>query len=570
MAWPVVIATNGYGIPVTESSLASATPYEIASNGYGTPVVFVASGGLPVREGGAWYAGVFDMDVENVRFYWNGATYASEAALLTAISGSKTVGARTIGPYVFGTEKMSDPGFDSGVSGVADGPTSAANGTPSAAGGQLTLTMTGVGNNYRARASLGSLTARRAYYAEAQMASHAGLDAASLALSNNTDLGGAAGATYTLGSLPQTVGVVFGNPAATMYAGFNITDAGLTGVGVWNGLSVKECSPFNGFVQEAVAGYVDFVAPSTFGSTKVVFELGDDALTRERIRIEIGSAGAAQFIVTNDGAAQAAISLGTLTVSTRYRVDFSCGPNRIVAKIGSSASVADVSASVPGLGKLFIGRSTSGETLDTGADLIKRVRLYPYEYLPSDAVWGVGDSYMDGAAGVSLPVTANADSRAMIETSSGGTTLAQQYAEMQLYPGLCASGVFIHWDGDANGYTDVPTQMATYASMIALLGHNRFLIVSPLKRANKAAGDNTFTGDLQAALAAAYPANYIDAQAILATHATSPGDDSMVAAGQVPDSLLQADDTHLTSAAMGFVWADATVGIKSVLAAKGW
>lgn len=48
MAWPVVISTNGYGTPVTESSADDAVPYEISTNGYGTPVIFVASGGLPV------------------------------------------------------------------------------------------------------------------------------------------------------------------------------------------------------------------------------------------------------------------------------------------------------------------------------------------------------------------------------------------------------------------------------------------------------------------------------------------------------------------------------------------
>jgi len=238
--------------------------------------------------------------------------------------------------------------------------------------------------------------------------------------------------------------------------------------------------------------------------------------------------------------------------------------------VNTSPSVADVSASVPGLGKLFIGRSSSGETWDTGSDLIKRVRLYPYEYLPIDAIWGNGDSYMDGSGGVSLPITANADSRAMIETSSGGTTLQQQYAEMQLYPGLCASGVFINWDGAPNGFVDVSTQMATYAQMIALLSHNRFLINSPLKRSVMSGGDLAFTTALQAALAAAYPGNYFNAQAILAAHATSPGDDADVAAGVVPTSLLQGDGAHLTTAAMGFVWADATVGIKAVLSAKGW
>lgn len=57
MGWPVVIAANGRGIPVTESP--NGTPYEIATNGYGTPVVFVDKGGLPVTLAGvsvpAWF-----------------------------------------------------------------------------------------------------------------------------------------------------------------------------------------------------------------------------------------------------------------------------------------------------------------------------------------------------------------------------------------------------------------------------------------------------------------------------------------------------------------------------------
>lgn len=43
---PFVIATNGFGISVTEA--ANGLPYEIAPNGFGTPVVFVPSGGAPV------------------------------------------------------------------------------------------------------------------------------------------------------------------------------------------------------------------------------------------------------------------------------------------------------------------------------------------------------------------------------------------------------------------------------------------------------------------------------------------------------------------------------------------
>lgn len=50
MAWPVVIAANGVGIPVTESD--DGTPVDVSENGFGQPVVLVDVGGLPVKGAG--------------------------------------------------------------------------------------------------------------------------------------------------------------------------------------------------------------------------------------------------------------------------------------------------------------------------------------------------------------------------------------------------------------------------------------------------------------------------------------------------------------------------------------
>ena len=44
---PVVIATNGRGIAVTQTE--RGIPLVIASNGLGVPVVVVANGGIPVN-----------------------------------------------------------------------------------------------------------------------------------------------------------------------------------------------------------------------------------------------------------------------------------------------------------------------------------------------------------------------------------------------------------------------------------------------------------------------------------------------------------------------------------------
>lgn len=50
MGWAVVISSNGFGIPVTESELG--TTVDVSDNGFGHPVVLVDSGGFPVRGAG--------------------------------------------------------------------------------------------------------------------------------------------------------------------------------------------------------------------------------------------------------------------------------------------------------------------------------------------------------------------------------------------------------------------------------------------------------------------------------------------------------------------------------------
>lgn len=47
MGAPIVIAANGRGIPVTQTTRGA--PLTIAANGLGFPVVVVASGGVPVN-----------------------------------------------------------------------------------------------------------------------------------------------------------------------------------------------------------------------------------------------------------------------------------------------------------------------------------------------------------------------------------------------------------------------------------------------------------------------------------------------------------------------------------------
>lgn len=82
MAWPVVIAENGRGVPVTESD--NGVPVEIAENGYGTPVVLVEKGGIPVKGAGGGPvivapAAITDWDVTDAEI--GGALIISIASL---------------------------------------------------------------------------------------------------------------------------------------------------------------------------------------------------------------------------------------------------------------------------------------------------------------------------------------------------------------------------------------------------------------------------------------------------------------------------------------------------------
>jgi hypothetical protein len=47
-ATPIVIATNGFGLRITEAANGLGWPVVKALNGFGIPCVLVASGGVPV------------------------------------------------------------------------------------------------------------------------------------------------------------------------------------------------------------------------------------------------------------------------------------------------------------------------------------------------------------------------------------------------------------------------------------------------------------------------------------------------------------------------------------------
>lgn len=506
---------------------------------------------------------LIDADFAHNLYRYNGQDYADETAWLTAIGGTKSGITRSIGPYVFGAELLSDPGFGSGVDSWADAPAYAANGDVSVVSGALRLLYTGAATTYRARRAV-SVTADHAYKFDLLGVSHVALTSASINGSTNTDLSGSAQIFFTLGSLPQAKSLVMGPQTSTLYVGVACTGtaAGTTRIDV-DDASVKEVYPYAGYVVGSVAARIKFTTPASVAVAEVLAQWGDDS-ERQRVRLQLGTDLHLHLIITRNNSQLDDVDLGACSASTAHVAEITFAPGRVVARLLGNVSKNSVSTTIPGIGKLWIARSFTGETFN---GTVERVTIWAVERLPDDGLWVEGDSYAAGAGGVSMTVTAKADGRGALTTAVAGTTLADQLVRVDAKPGLKQSGVFIHWDGSTAGNVDVATAMASYRAMVAGLGHSRFVIVAPVRLAIASGATNQLASDVTAALLAEWPDNVVDAQTILASHATSPGDDANVAGNTVPDSLLQGDDTHLTSTGMGYVW---TEGVKPILTANGW
>lgn len=531
-------------------SLASRPASQPLSTGRGTAAA-------------SWWSqgAVIDADYAGGRYYYSGNTYADETALNTAIGASKSGITRTIGPYIVGTEMTADGTFSSGIDSWGDSASYAANGDVSYVSSGLRLTYTGSGTLYRARRSFTSV-ADRAYVASLEQTAHNGLTGSYISCSTNEALGGAVSNQFTLTSLPQTKSVVFSPQTSPMYIGTILTGAASgTTYGQFDNFSVKEAYPFNGYVPRASAVRIKFTTPSSVPSAVVLTQWGDDS-ERTRIRVVLNTDLHLHVITTRNNTQIDDLDLGLLVVSTDYTLNLNMALSHLLGEIVGMTPQIGTGSSLPGVGKIWIGRSYTGETW-TGD--IKRVTIWPFERNINRSIWVEGDSYVAGSGGVGLTTSLNA-SRIAITTGVGGTAIDEQYARVAAAPGLGHTGIYVHWDGSASSALTLSQSMGYYEGIINRLNHTRFVIIPPVRLAAATVNNNTIASQTQAAIAARWPNNYIDAQAILASHATSPGDDSDVSGNYVPDSLLQVDNTHLTSTGMGYI-SDAVLAF---LTAKGW
>jgi len=176
-----------------------------------------------------------------------------------------------------------------------------------------------------------------------------------------------------------------------------------------------------------------------------------------------------------------------------------------------------------------------------------------------------GDSFVAGSGGAALIDELRLLGFQCVGRAISGATIYQQRSRVlseQRFRDL----VFVLWDGSPAGYVSVSGYMSAIADMVACFPSGKFIIIPPVRRTGQTVQERNDTALIQAAIAATYPNNYLDAQAIMVSMAVSPGDDASVAAGCVPTSTLQGDGLHPTVAAEKSV----ALAVAAMRTSKGW
>lgn len=511
---------------------------------------------------------LIDLDLVHGRYSFGGRSYASRAAFLAAAGGIADGNAMVLGPHPVGSELIPGGDFDDGgLDGWASTPAHAANGGVSVVSNCLVATINSPTGSYRA-ARANTVVAGRAYLYGADIVAKGTtppLNSASINASTNSDLGGSDMAFGNLGAaLPQRLEVVAGTSAATLYTGFAAAVVADVAASIsFDNVSLQEAVPYAGHSTAGFAFRLDAVTPSAASGDKVALQWGTDG-ERYRVRLVWDATRHLRLVVTVAGAEQANVDLGVVELSSAFVIEASIGPNRILARLGVTTTVADLAATLPSIGRLWIGRSYTGDAWDGE---LRNLQVWAGERMPADGILVEGDSYAAGTSSASLrgALALALSGRAVIPAGVGGSTPAGVASRLVAAPGL-ARGVTVIWDGEMNTGAAVADQLDSYAEIVRHLGHGRYLILPPCRRAAKSAEDNANVASLQAALASTYPGHVLDVQAVLATHATAPGDDSDTAAGYIPSSLLQGDLVHLTATAMGHV----AGAVATEIGERGW
>lgn len=324
--------------------------------------------GAGVVSGGWHLSDLLDANYEAGRFRLRSNDYADEAAFNTAANLTKSGATRvTTQPYL-------DPTLTNLLSSLASAQTAFGTGAAVAqVGGEIELTSGGSLNGFRQPLAGTSVKAYRMRATGRRGTSTNQFNMVGSAANNQLNLGTSpASPLNTTG--PVTLEAEMGaSGAATEYFGFRNTSGSGTGTAYFSDFELIEAWPFQGFQQGAIGGYLKFTAPAAAVADEVLLQL-DANNELDRIRfVRLVADDTLHMIVTKNNTQVADVSLGVVADSTQHEVAFSVATNDFRASMDGGVPVSDSSGGCPGVTRLRIGRSFTGNTF-TGS--IERVVLF--------------------------------------------------------------------------------------------------------------------------------------------------------------------------------------------------
>lgn len=512
-----------------------------------------------------WYANAVEIDLINTRFAADNTTYATEAELLTYLTGgdARAVGTvvgvvHTIGNYCSpgNTEMISDGDFpDGSTEWAANGSGAsyvATSGEGQLSGGGATnpslYQLVGVqkGHAYRlvgkVRRGTDSVTGPKIV-----AGSTASLGAAA---SQSTQ---AAGSSFT--EFERNFATI--SSLSEMYVGMVSQGSGVAGFNAADDFSCKEVWPFLGYGIGSVSGKIRATVPADTTGTTILaqyyaYETNGSINTpyeRNFVRIAVIS-GNLRLVVNCHTAMgtttqQVSLNAGAVTAGQQITVEFCAIETLGAIRLDNGTAVTGTITNMPGLTHLRLHAPQPGSSLKNWDNDDTWFTHYT-EFTPPTGV-SVGQRAVEGdsyASGLKVYL-GTVSGKAIVGSPIGGSTLQQVHDRYVNYSASLRSQPCVILDGITNGHGTLAADLALYAAMETACTNSAFLVMGPV---NIASSISTHTTDLQAALATAYGANYLDLQAALAAaNDGSAGDLDDVAAGVVPRSLMDPDDTHLNA-----------------------
>lgn len=323
---------------------------------------------------------------------------------------------------------------------------------------------------------------------------------------------------------------------------------------------------------------IDFDRPTSYSGSGTIFTMHSGAATH-RIEINVNSNYQPQALVQASGTVHFNVALGPTQ-------GWYGGVRRLVLVVKAGAFVfadsgkqhnAQASGSAPAKANLT-NAQLGGSTVSSGYAVgwLRRVQILPVALTTAQAVtlsggtnpvatWG--DSLTDGT-GASGPSGIYPEvlrmsrwpASGVYEGGVGGET-STQIKDRMVADTIRRDWTTVIWAG-RNNFANGATVLADIETMVNSLSHKRFVILSIVNKAdgteNTGSTAHTQITALNAALAAKYPANYIDIRSQIVAASAGTGD--------APNASWTADGLHLNNTGYTYVAGK----VSDFLRTSGW